>query len=51
MKSLVALLTIFFSACAYAQNTNIQLQQVAIGFSSPVLVTNARDGSNRLFIV
>jgi glucose/arabinose dehydrogenase len=29
----------------------IQLQQVAFGFASPVTVTNARDGSGRLFIV
>jgi glucose/arabinose dehydrogenase len=29
----------------------IQLQQVAFGFSSPVTVTNAGDGSGRLFIV
>jgi glucose/arabinose dehydrogenase len=29
----------------------ITLSTVASGFSSPVLVTNARDGSNRLFVV
>lgn len=51
MKFAIGFLAIFFSACAYAQNANLQLQQVATGFSSPVLVTNPRDGSNRLFIV
>ena len=51
MKYWIGFLAVFFSGCAYAQNPNIQLQQVATGLSSPVLVTNARDGSNRLFIV
>lgn len=30
---------------------SIQLEEVASGLSSPLLVTNAHDGSNRLFIV
>jgi uncharacterized protein (TIGR03437 family) len=32
-------------------NATIQLQTVATGLSAPVLVTNAHDGTNRLFIV
>ncbi|MBS1811720.1 MAG: PQQ-dependent sugar dehydrogenase [Acidobacteria bacterium] len=51
MKYWIGCLVLFFSACAYAQNPNIQLQPIATGVSSPVLVTNAGDGSNRLFIV
>lgn len=51
MKYWIGFFALFFSTCAFAQNSNIQLQQVATGFSSPVLVTNAHDGSNRLFIV
>ncbi len=51
MRYGITFLIVFFSACAYAQNSNVQLQPVATGFSSPVLVTNAHDGSNRLFIV
>jgi uncharacterized protein (TIGR03437 family) len=51
MKYWFGFSALLFAACVYAQNPNIQLQQVATGFSSPVLVTNARDGSNRLFIV
>lgn len=51
MKYWFGFSALLFAACVYAQNPNIQLQQVATGFASPVLVTNARDGSNRLFIV
>lgn len=51
MKYLLSCAALFFSLGVFAQNPNLQLQQIATGFSSPVLVTNARDGSNRLFIV
>lgn len=34
-----------------AAPTAIQLQSVFTGLTSPVLVTNARDGSNRLFVI
>ncbi len=40
----------WFDQTAAAQTT-IQLQQFASGLSFPVFVTNARDGSNRIFIV
>ena len=51
MKKLTLFFVFVFSICAYAQNPNIQLQPMLTGLSSPVLVTNARDSSNRLFIV
>ena len=52
MKYLTLLFAFFFTACAQAQiDPNLQLQPVLTGLSSPVLATNARDGSNRLFIV
>ncbi len=51
MNKLTLFLVILFSACAYAQNPNIQLQPVVTGLSSPLLVTNARDSSNRLFVI
>ena len=42
----------FFSARAAAQGVPpVTLQPVLSNLSSPVLVTNARDGSNRLFVV
>ncbi|MDX2041838.1 MAG: PQQ-dependent sugar dehydrogenase [Acidobacteriota bacterium] len=39
-----------FDQTASAQTT-IQLQQFATGFSFPILMTSARDSSNRIFIV
>lgn len=44
-------LSLLCVSLAQAQNSNLQLQPVLTGLSSPVLVTNARDGRNRLFIV
>src|SRR5262245_37231726 len=35
----------------HAQNTRIVLTPVTSGLSQPVFVTNAHDGSNRLFIL
>jgi uncharacterized protein (TIGR03437 family) len=51
MNKLTLIVVLLFSICAAAQNPNIQLQPVVTGLSSPVLVTNARDSSNRIFIV
>jgi uncharacterized protein (TIGR03437 family) len=51
MNKLTLIVILLFSICASAQNQNIQLQPVTTGLSSPVLVTNARDSSNRIFIV
>lgn len=51
MNKLTLIFVFVFSLCAYAQNPNIQLQSILTGLSSPVLVTNARDSSNRIFIV
>ncbi len=52
MKHLTLLFAFFLTACAQAQtNPSIQLQPILTGLSSPVLATNARDGSNRLFIL
>lgn len=51
MNKLTLFLVILFSACASAQNPNIQLQPIVTGLSSPVLATHAHDSSNRLFIV
>jgi uncharacterized protein (TIGR03437 family) len=51
MCKLTLIFVFVFSVCAFAQNPNIQLQSILTGLSSPVLVTNARDSSNRLFIV
>ncbi len=52
MKYLTLLFAFYLTSCAQAQiNPNLQLQPVLTGLSSPVLATNARDGSNRLFIV
>ncbi len=51
MKKLTLIVAILLSACVYAQNPNIQLQPVTSGLSSPLLATNARDSSNRLFII
>jgi len=42
----LAVLSVSTSVCA-----GVQLQPVATGLSKPLFVTNARDGSNRLFIV
>ena len=42
----LAVLSVSTSVCA-----GVQLQPVATGLSNPLFVTNARDGSNRLFIV
>lgn len=39
------------ASAAFQSPATIQLQLVLAGLSSPVLVTNAGDGSNRLFIV
>lgn len=52
LSSLLALAirTGLLNDVASAQTT-IQLQQLASGLSKPVLLTSARDGSNRLFIV
>jgi hypothetical protein len=47
---LLALSVTRLGRTAQAQST-IQLEPVASGFSGPVFVTNAHDGSNRLFIV
>lgn len=50
--SLFLLLISFFSlAPASAQDINLGLQFVAGGFSIPLLVTHAGDGSDRLFVV
>jgi uncharacterized protein (TIGR03437 family) len=43
--------TIAMLTTAHAQSNNLQLQPVVSNLRFPVLVTNARDGSNRLFIV
>lgn len=51
MKNLTLFFVTVLAFCAHAQNPNIQLQPILTGLSSPVLVTNARDSSNRLFIV
>ncbi len=51
MKTLTLLFVLLISACASAQNPNIQLQPVTTGLSSPLLATNAHDSSNRLFII
>ncbi len=51
MKTLTLLFVLLISACAAAQNPNIQLQPVTTGLSSPLLATNAHDSSNRLFII
>ncbi len=51
MKKLTLIVSLLLSACAYAQDTNIQLQPVTTGLSSPLFATNAHDSSNRLFIL
>ncbi len=51
MKTVIFLLALFSCSCAFAQNSNLQLQPVLTGLSSPLLVTNAHDGSNRIFII
>ncbi len=51
MKKLTLIVSLLLSACAYAQNPNIQLQPVTTGLSSPLFATNAHDSSNRLFIL
>jgi glucose/arabinose dehydrogenase len=40
-----------FNRAALAQGAALELVQVVTGLSSPVFVTNAHDGSNRLFVV
>ena len=46
---------LFFSAQAFTQNTaapyTLRLQPFLSGLSSPLLVTNAKDGSKRIFVV
>jgi glucose/arabinose dehydrogenase len=43
---------VFMSARAAAQGvSNVTLEPVLSNLSSPVLLTNARDGSNRLFVI
>ena len=52
MKYLTLIFVFFLTSCVHAQtNPNLQLQPILTGLSSPVLATNARDGSNRLFIL
>lgn len=51
MKTLTLFLIFLISACAAAQNPNIQLQPITSGLASPLLATNAHDSSNRLFII
>ncbi|MGH8509357.1 MAG: PQQ-dependent sugar dehydrogenase [Gammaproteobacteria bacterium] len=53
MKYCISRLFALFSMplCVITPASAIQLQQIASGFSLPVLVTSARDGSNRLFVV
>lgn len=41
----------FITHSAHAQSDNIRLRQVLISLNSPVYLTNAGDGSNRLFVV
>ncbi|HZH33673.1 MAG TPA: PQQ-dependent sugar dehydrogenase, partial [Pyrinomonadaceae bacterium] len=48
---LAALIFAIGSISATAQTPTIQLQPVATGFSSPLYITNAKDASNRLFVV
>ncbi|HWS53214.1 MAG TPA: PQQ-dependent sugar dehydrogenase [Pyrinomonadaceae bacterium] len=48
---LAALLTLLILASPSAAQTAIALDPVLSGLSSPVYLTNARDGTNRLFIV
>ncbi len=49
---LLALLTLSLPPASIAQTApEIQLQPFLSGLSQPVLITHARDGSNRLFIV
>ena len=40
-----------FDKTALAQESDIELVEVVSGLSSPIYLTNAHDGSNRLFIV
>ncbi len=51
MKRIIFCYVLLLSACAYGQNSAIQLQPITTGLSAPVLATNAHDGSNRIFIV
>src|SRR6476620_11183985 len=50
-RIIVALLLIILSEPATAQPPTITYTTVLSGFTAPVNVTNAGDGSNRLFIV
>ncbi len=43
--------SLHFEKTALAQATNIELVEVVSGLSSPIYLTNAHDGSRRLFIV
>jgi glucose/arabinose dehydrogenase len=51
LTSAVVLLTCVISAEASDPPTDLVLQQVALGYNAPVVVTGARDGSGRLFVV
>ena len=51
LTSAVVLLTCVISAEASDLPVDLVLQQVAQGYSDPVVVTGARDGSGRLFVV
>jgi len=52
MKPMVILLMLLFSPSAFSQPIpDIQLIPIASGFRSPTHITNAKDGSGRLFVV
>ncbi|HVF30981.1 MAG TPA: PQQ-dependent sugar dehydrogenase, partial [Pyrinomonadaceae bacterium] len=47
----LGLIVIFVCGRAYGQSDTIRLQPFLTGLSSPVFVTSANDGTNRLFVV
>jgi len=48
-STLLAIFGVFFTLTVSAQS--IKLQSFLSGLSSPVFITNAGDGTNRLFVV
>lgn len=48
---LLMIFTTFFSVAISAQTASVKLEPFLSGLSSPVYLTNAGDGSNRLYIV
>lgn len=50
LKKLISLCLLFFTQLLLAQPAFIGIEDVANGFTSPVSITHAGDGSNRLFV-